>query len=303
MSLQTKLSNLVLSNPTILASGILGETAGCINAVAKSGVGAIVTKSIGSVPKEGYPNPTVVELEFGYINAMGLPNPGIDEFEKEIIDSISCGVPIIGSIFASDETEFTYLGKRMEKIGVAALELNLSCPHAKGYGMEIGIDPEIVRKIVSKIKDEIRIPVFAKLTPNTHRLIDVAKAVEEAGGDGVVAINTVKAMSISIDLKRPVLANRYGGLSGPAIRPIGIRCVYELYEALNIPIIGVGGIVTWKDAVEYLMAGATALQIGSAVQKKGLRVFKDINNGLRKFLEREGYSAVNEIVGVAHELP
>lgn len=301
ISLQTKLKSLVLSNPTMLASGILSETSGCIIAAAKSGAGAVVTKSIGSVPREGYPNPTVVELEFGYINAMGLPNPGIDEFGKEVKDSLGCGVPIIGSIFASDEKEFAYLSKKMEEYGVAALELNLSCPHAKGYGMEIGVDPEIVRKIVSMIKDEIRIPVFAKLTPNTHRLIEVAKAVEEAGGDGVVAINTVKAMSISIDFKRPVLANRYGGLSGPAIKPIGIRCVYELYDALDIPIIGVGGIETWEDAVEYLMAGATALQIGSAVRKRGLGVFRNINNGLRRFLEKEGYSAISEIVGVAHE--
>ncbi|MEM2944456.1 MAG: dihydroorotate dehydrogenase [Methanomassiliicoccales archaeon] len=301
VSLDVKLGALSLENPTMLASGILAENAGMIRLAALSGAGAVVTKSIGILPREGYPNPTLVDLGFGYINAMGLPNPGIDEFEKELEDAFPSRVPIVGSIYGTNPDEFAFLGTRMEAMGVAALELNLSCPHAKGYGMELGIDADAVYSIVRKVKNSVNIPVFTKLTPNTDRITDIAKTVERAGGDGVVAINTLKAMVISIDFKRPILANLYGGLSGKAIKPIGIRCVYELYENIHIPIIGVGGIENWKDAVEYIMAGATAIQIGSAVGKKGLNVFRQIINGLRRYMKREGYTTISEITGVAHE--
>jgi dihydroorotate dehydrogenase (NAD+) catalytic subunit len=167
--------------------------------------------------------------------------------------------------------------------------------------MEIGVDPEMVSAVVKEVRSACSLPVFAKLTPNTHRLMDVAKAVEAAGGDAVVAINTVKAMAISAEIRRPILSNKGGGLSGPAIKPIGLRCVYDLHAEVNIPIIGVGGVENWRDAVEYIMAGASAVQVGSGVGRVGLEVFESICTGMRAFMEREGFATVNQMVGVAHE--
>lgn len=300
-SLRVSVAGLILRNPTMLASGIMGETGGLLLRAAQAGAGAVVTKSIGAEPRQGHSNPTVVDLRYGYLNAMGLPNPGIDAFGEEIREALGGGIPVIGSVYASDVREFSFLAKRMEDYGAAAVELNLSCPHASGYGMEMGVDPVKVREIVLGVKSSVKIPVLAKLTPNTHRILEIGEAVQDAGGDGVVAINTLKAMSVSIDLRAPVLSNVHGGLSGPAVKPVGIRCVYDLYDTLDIPIIGVGGIETWRDAVEYLMAGATAVQVGSAIGRKGVGVFRRICSGIERYLLENELSAVEELVGIAHE--
>ena len=268
--------------------------------VAEAGAGALVTKSIGMEPREGYQNPTLVELDAGYLNAMGLPNPGVEGFREEM--RIACGseAPIIGSVFAATPDDFAYLSARMEEFGAWAIELNLSCPHAKGYGMEIGVDPDAVARAVRAVCSSVKVPVLAKLTPNTHRLAEVALAAQEAGASGIVAINTVKAMAISVEARRPILSNQTGGLSGPAIKPVGLRCVFELHKVLEIPIIGVGGIDSWRDAAEYIMAGAVAVQIGSAVGRKGLGVFAEVCNGLTEFMAANGFSEIEEMVGVAH---
>lgn len=300
-SLEVTIGKLSLRNPTVLASGVMDETAGSLLKVARAGAGAIVTKSIGSEPRKGYPNPTIVELDDGYINAMGLSNPGIEAFAAEMLEVRSCPVPVIGSIFGSSAKEFSFLASKMQDYGAAAVELNLSCPHAKGYGMEIGVDSEMVAAVVREAKSVCSIPVFAKLTPNTHQLKDLAKAVETAGADAIVTVNTVKAMAISVEMRRPILSNKGGGLSGPAIKPIGLRCVYDIYSTVNIPIIGVGGVENWRDAVEYIMAGASAIQVGSGVGRVGLQVFESICSGMKDFMDREGFGSVNEMVGVAHE--
>jgi dihydroorotate dehydrogenase (NAD+) catalytic subunit len=167
--------------------------------------------------------------------------------------------------------------------------------------MEMGIDPEVVAAIVKECKDAVSIPVFAKLTPNTHRLVEVGRAVEKAGGDAVVAINTLKAMAISVEFRRPILSNRFGGLSGPAVKPVGLRCVFDLYAALEIPVIGVGGIETWRDALEYIMAGASAVQVGSAIGRHGIEVFSEITSGLQSYVDQEQCGGIQGLVGVAHE--
>jgi dihydroorotate dehydrogenase (NAD+) catalytic subunit len=300
-SLKVSIGRLPLPNPTMLASGMMGETGASLLRAAEAGAGAVVTKSIGSEPRLGYPNPTLVELKDGYINAMGLPNPGISAFREEMSVARFCPVPIIGSIFAASSEEFADLAERMQQYGASAIELNLSCPHAKGYGMEIGVDPGVVGSIVAEVKSKCSIPVFSKLTPNTHRLVEVAMAVQEAGGDAVVAINTLKGMSISIEARRPVLSNKVGGLSGPAVKAVGIRSVYDLSAALDIPVIGVGGIESWRDAVEYLMAGASAVQVGSAIGRRGLGAFKEITEGMALFMDENGFASIQEMVGVAHE--
>jgi dihydroorotate dehydrogenase (NAD+) catalytic subunit len=300
-SLQVNVAGVQMKNPTMLASGMVGETGGSLLSVASAGAGALVTKSIGLEPRSGYGNPTLVELEDGYVNAMGLPGPGIEDFRIEMEVAKKGKVPIIGSIFASSAKDFASLSARMEEYGAAAVELNLSCPHAHGYGMEMGIDPEVVAAIVKECKDAVSIPVFAKLTPNTHRLVEVGRAVEKAGGDAVVAINTLKAMAISVEFRRPILSNRFGGLSGPAVKPVGLRCVFDLYAALEIPVIGVGGIETWRDALEYIMAGASAVQVGSAIGRHGIEVFSEITSGLQSYVDQEQCGGIQGLVGVAHE--
>ncbi|MCK4996388.1 MAG: dihydroorotate dehydrogenase, partial [Thermoplasmatales archaeon] len=254
----------------------------------------------GLKPREGYSNPTVIELEHGILNAMGLPNPGIEEFGEEIKKLKKSKIPIIGSVFGSDLNEFVELGKKMQSYGANALELNMSCPHAKGYGLEIGSDPELVRKITLKVKEATEIPVFVKISPNLMNIADIAKSAEKGNADGIVAINTVKAMKIDLDLKMPVLANKVGGYSGKAIKPIGVRCVYDIYKNVSTPIIGVGGITTGEDALEYIMAGASALQIGSAIYYRNLDAFKKICDEIEIWMKDHGYKNISELVGVAH---
>jgi dihydroorotate dehydrogenase (NAD+) catalytic subunit len=300
-SLKVNLAGVEMENPTMLASGIMGETGGSLLAMAKGGAGALVTKSVGSVPRQGHKNPTLVELEYGYMNAMGLPNPGIEAFNEEMYEASKAGIPIVGSVFGSSAEEFASLARRMQDYSAEAVELNLSCPHAKGYGMEMGVDPDVVANIIKEVKAAVVIPVFAKLTPNTHRLIDVARAAEDAGVDAIVAINTLKAMKIDVDARMPVLSNRYGGLSGPAVRGVGVRCVYELYEALKIPVIGVGGVEDWRSALEYIMAGAVAVQIGSGVGRVGAKVFGDVCSGMTAYMAENGFRDITQLVGVAHD--
>lgn len=298
--LSVEVCGLRLKNPTMLASGVLDETAKSMLAVAKAGAGAIVTKSIGKEPRAGHPNPSIVELDDGLLNAMGLPNPGIEHFSKEIKEAKKGGVPIIGSVFGGTEEEMAELAGLMAEAGADAVELNLSCPHAKGYGSELGSSPERVESSCRLARRSASVPVFAKLTPNTSYIAELAKAAERGGADAVVAINTLKGMVINPEARMPVLGNRFGGLSGPAIKPVGVRCVYEIYEAVEIPVIGVGGVATGRDAVEYVMAGASAVQIGTAVWTRGVGVFSDVCKEMSQFMKANGYRSVKELLGVAH---
>ncbi|MFH1100716.1 MAG: dihydroorotate dehydrogenase [Methanobacteriota archaeon] len=298
--LSTRLTSLHLKNPTILASGILGEDAGSIHRIIKSGAGAIVTKSIGLTAREGYPNPTVVELETGLLNAMGLPNPGIENYAEEMKQLTPRTIPLIGSIYAANAEEFVTLAQRMQHYGADALELNLSCPHAKGYGLEIGSDPHLIHEITKKVKETVQLPVFVKLSPNVTNIVELAKAAESAHADGIVAINTLKAMKIDLETHTPILANKIGGYSGRGIKPIGIRCVYEIAEHVKIPIIGTGGISTAEDALEYIMAGASAVQIGTALYSEGPDIFKKICTEMNTWMKTHHYTKLSELIGVAH---
>ncbi|MBN1678591.1 MAG: dihydroorotate dehydrogenase [Candidatus Thermoplasmatota archaeon] len=300
IDLSVDLCGLKLRNPTMLAAGVLGETGKSMATVARAGAGAIVTKSIGKKPRSGHLNPCVVELPFGLLNAMGLPNPGAEAFGREIAEAREGGAPVIASVFGSTEEEFAELCGLMAKYGADAVELNLSCPHAHGYGAEIGSDPDTVQAICRKAKKRLRIPVLAKLTPDTTSIADLALAAQRGGADGIVAINTLKGMRILPEARMPVLANRVGGLSGPAIRPVGVRCVYEIFEAVKVPVVGVGGVSNASDALEYIMAGASSVQVGTAVWSEGPEVFSKITGGLMKFMAENGFNSVKEMVGIAH---
>jgi dihydroorotate dehydrogenase (NAD+) catalytic subunit len=298
--LSVNLCGLMMKNPTMLASGVLDETGRSMLEVAKAGAGALVTKSVGKEPRQGHGNPSIVELQWGLINAMGLPNPGMEIYAAEVKEAKKSGVPVIGSVFGGTEEEIAELAGLMSKAGADAVELNLSCPHAKGYGSELGSTPELVESICRKAKKQVRIPLLAKLTPNTSSISSLAVAAERGGADAVVAINTLKAMAISPEARMPILANKFGGLSGPAIKSIGVRCVYEIFESVKIPIVGVGGISSGRDALEYVMAGATAVQIGTAVWTEGLEVFSKTSREIMQFMEENGYESVKDMVGVAH---
>lgn len=299
--LKTKLFDLDFDPPLILASGILDQTAGSMENLIEKGMGGVVTKSIGKEPRGGHPNPTVVELGTGLLNAMGLPNPGIEDFTEELLElkDRSENVPIVGSIFASNSEDFVYIAEKMVNNGADVIELNLSCPHAEGYGASIASDDQVMGDILEKVSDTIHEPILAKLPPSTE-IDEKAVLAENSGADGVVCINTVKGMAINFETQMPILGNEVGGYSGPGVKPIGLRCVYEVYKVVDIPVIGCGGITTGRDALEYVLAGASALQIGTAIKYRGKNAGEKIAKEMRKLLNEENISNLNTIVGDAH---
>ncbi len=294
--LSLTLTGLTLKNPLMLASGIMGTTGGSLKRVAQGGAGAVVTKSIGIEPKRGYNNPAMIEVDCGYLNAMGLPNPSYKMFQNEIQIAKEGGVPVIASIFGGGPEEFSEIAGALE---ADAFELNLSCPHAEGYGTEIGTEAELVEEITKAVKS-VDVPVWVKLTPNVTDITSIGLAAQRGGADAVVAINTLRGMAIDIESGYPILDNKFGGLSGRAIKPVAIKCIYDLYKALDIPVIGVGGISDWRDAIEFIMAGAQAVEIGSAVGNN-VRIFEDISSCMEAFLKEKELS-LNEIYGMAHEV-
>jgi dihydroorotate dehydrogenase (NAD+) catalytic subunit len=265
----------------------------------KVGAGGAVTKSIGPVPREGYPEPTLVEVESGMVNSAGLPNPGAERFSNELGQIRGQGLPVIVSIFGGDAKEFERVVRTLDGNDFAAYELNLSCPHVSGVGTEIGHDPELVAGVTKGVKRSSKKPVFAKLSPNTDRMLHVARAAVDAGADGLTAVNTLRAFPVDIESGRPALSNGYGGLSGGAIRPVALRCVYELREEFDVPIMGCGGVATWEDAVQFFLAGADAVQVGTATVKN-FEIFNDINLGVISYLERKGVHRLADLVGLAH---
>jgi dihydroorotate dehydrogenase (NAD+) catalytic subunit len=298
--LATEICELKLDNPTMLASGILGYTGLSMKNIIEAGAGAIVTKSLGLKPRSGYPNPTVVQVDCGLLNAMGLPNPGINHFGKELKELKKAGVPIILSIYGFSSEEFGKVAEAAVKLGADALELNVSCPHVEKAGAEIGCDTTLLAEVVKEVKKRVNKPVFVKLTPNVADIGEMAKTAVEDGADAIIAVNTVKAMAIEIETGRPLLANKCGGLSGPAIKPIAVKAVYDVYRTVDVPVIGCGGITSWQDAVEFMLAGASAVQIGTAIAYKGPEVFRSISEGIDAYLKRKGFKNINKIVGLAH---
>ena len=300
--LTVDLAGLHLANPTVLASGVLGYSAETMENIVKGGAGAAVTKSVGLKPREGYSNPTVVQASCGLINAMGLPNPGIKEYLKEFkrIKAAVSNVPLIFSIYGYSAEEYATIAEEATAVGADAVELNVSCPHVKDTGSEIGQCPDTLAEVVKKVKASVSRPVFVKLSPNVTSVADVAEAAVEAGADGLTIMNTVRAMAIDVDTAMPILSNKLGGLSGPAVKPVALRCVYETFERVKVPIMGCGGVTDWRDAVEFLLAGASAVQIGTAVSLKGSNVFRGVALGVDKYLKRKNFGKVEDIVGLSH---
>ena len=286
----------------MLASGFLGVSGQTLRRVVEAGAGAVVTKSSSLKPRDGNPGPTIVEVPVGLLNAIGLASPGIAMMKDEIAEAKKSGVPVVVSVFGFSVSDYSKSAGIAETFGADAVELNVSCPHVSGVA-ETGQDPKIVAKVTRSVRRRVGIPVFVKLTPNVANIIEIGRSAERAGADAITAINTLRAMSIDIHVRLPVLSARIGGLSGPAIKPVAVRCVYELAEKVKLPIIGVGGITDWEDAVEFFLAGASAVQIGTAILRKDLRVFSEVVEGLSTYLKENGFTSVSELVGIAHSKP
>ncbi len=297
--LSIEVAGIHLRNPLLLASGFLGISQEIFNRLHNDGLGAIVSKSISVSPLEGYKGPTVVSLgEKGYLNAIGLANPGSDAFANEIINNQT---PLIVSIVGSSASEFPKLISKFDKLNILGYEINLSCPHVAKMGMEVGDDPELVIKIIKTIKSKTKKPIIIKVGIGNTDILKLATIIQESGADAITAINTIRAMAINVETGMPILSNKIGGLSGIPLKPIGVRCVYEISKKVTIPVIGCGGIFTWEDALEYILAGATAIELGSVIGYEGLKAFNQIKLGLIRYLEKKGYKNIKEIVGLAHQ--
>lgn len=297
-SLVTSIGKIQLERPVMLASGILGISLDVFNRLYRSGAGAVVSKSLSTEPWDGYPNPTIFSVNGGgWINAVGLSNPGAPNFAKMIESNKD--VPIIVSLVGSIPEDFEMMVKQFKNCKVTAYELNLSCPHVAKVGLEVGDDPELVKKIVSTVKNSTAVPVIAKVGLGTTHYLNTVNAAIDSGIDAITAINTVRAMAIDVETQRPILSNKFGGLSGTPIKPIALRCVYEISSKFDVPIIGCGGISTWEDAVEFILAGSSAIQLGSAIGDNWIHVFNDINQGILQYMKRKGYSKIDEMVGLA----
>ncbi len=266
----------------------------------KLNAGAIVSKSISTSPIEGYRNPTIVSLDnSGYLNAVGLSNPGADAFSEEIREKND--LPILVSLVGSSDKDFPSLVKKFDRLNIIGYEINLSCPHVAKMGMDVGDDPEMVYRIVKATKTHTTKPVFVKVGVGNADVLSVASIAKDAGADGITAINTLRAMAIDIETGMPILSNKIGGLSGKPIKPLAIRCVYEITKRIEIPVIACGGIFNWKDAVEAMLAGASAVQLGSVIATEGLSSFYTICMGIQTYLKRKNTKSVMEIIGLAHK--
>lgn len=308
-NLSTSIGNVKLRNPLILAAGILGSTYSTLNKLYFEGFGAVTTKSIGLKPRTGHPNPSVVYLSEinSVVNAVGLANPGVDYFCREL-QNIDPKVEYVISCFGGNPEEISEVVKTIDKYietqnRPIAFELNLSCPHASNAGLAVGTDPFIVEKIIKSVKRVTKIPIWVKLTPNITDITEIGIAAVKGGADALVAINTVKAMLIDIKTKLPILSNNRGGLSGSAIKPIGVRAIFDLYEILdsNVPLVGVGGISKWEDIIEYILAGANAVQIGSVLSfTNSKEIIKGFRGKLSSYLKQEEIN-LDQLRGLAHE--
>jgi len=302
INLGTNFCKKKFSSPLISVSGIVVDLKENIKLSKIKGVGGITTKSISVLPRTGHPLPIICSYNGGFINAVGLKNPGIEQAAKEIsFFKKKVKKPLIASIFAGQLSEFPILAAKIAKAKPDFIELNLSCPNVDDeFGKPFATDPLLSAMAVLEVKKIVKnIPLIAKLTPNTPFLQQVAFEVEKAGADAISAINTVgPGLLINFKTRKPILSNRVGGLSGPAIKPIALRCINEIYRTVKIPIIGMGGVCNAKDALEMIMAGATLVGIGSAIYGQGYQVFDRIALEMRTICQKEKIRTIKQIRGI-----
>ena len=301
------LCGIQMRNPTVLASGVLGVSRDLLARVAEAGAGAVTIKSVSLEPRAGHHNPTVIAYEAGMLNAVGYSNAGVEAALEEFADLDSLPVPVFASAIGQNAEEFAAVARRLAPCGFAALEVPLSCPHTPGFGVLAGHStPEATETITRAVREAWDRPLFIKVSPNVAGLGEIVIAALEGGADGISAVNTLgPGMVIDLDTRHPVLDFRVGGVSGPALRPIAVRCVYDAYAAIHAagreaPIIGIGGVSEGRHALEMIMAGATAVGIGTGVYQRGVDVFGKVADELAKECERLGIASLREVIGAAH---
>lgn len=293
-SLEVKLGPIRLRTPLVAASGTFGYGTDLVSVSERFAdnfdyLGAFVTKSLSLAPISGNAMPRIIETPSGMINAIGLQNIGIDAFRDEKLSEVrNLGIPFILSIFARERDEFSRIADKAEELRgeILAVELNISCPNVKKGGLEFSCDCDEAYGVVSAVRERLSVPLFVKLSPNVTRIQEIVSAVERAGADGLTLINTVLAMAVDIKKRRPSLANGYGGLSGPAIKPIALRIIHQVRKVTELPIMGVGGIMNASDVVEFAMVGAQAIQIGTANFCFGTSHYKTLYEGLVSYCHR-----------------
>ena len=294
----TEIAGIKLKNPVLAASGTFGYGKEPSQFIDIRKLGGIITKSITLKPKEGNPPPRTAETPSGMLNTIGLQNEGIEIFIKKALPFLSgFNVPVIVNIAGEKIEEYAGLAKRISKESVVkALEVNISCPNVKAGGMSFGIDTDATAQVIKAVKKQTKLPVIAKLTPNVTDITHIAKAAEKAGADAISLINTVLGMAIDIETRKPKISMGVGGLSGPAIKPIGVRMVYEVSKAVKIPVIGIGGIMSAEDAIEYLLAGASAIQVGTANFVDPEAPLKIID-GIEAYMKAKKLTNLKSIIG------
>lgn len=299
-SLAMELFGLKLKNPITVGSGTYGFGEVYKDFYEPTQLGAITVKGMTQLPREGNCGVRGVETTGGMLNCVGLQNPGIDVFVQDYLPKLkSDGNVVFANIAGKDIEEFVEMAIILENSNVDLIELNLSCPNVKEGGIAFGTSKDMVGLITKKVKAVTTKPVVVKLTPNVTDIVTIAKAAEENGADGLTLINTLLGMAIDVKTRKPMLGNIFGGLSGPAIKPIALRMVYQVYKHVNIPIIGMGGIVNENDALEFIMAGASMIGIGTGNFVDPMAPIK-IRDGIKRYIEKEGFNNVNNIVGIAH---
>ena len=299
--LKVKLGPLSLKNPVMTASGTFGYGSEYEEFFPVKKLGAVVVKGIAPWPSNGNPTPRVAEVTAGMLNAIGLQGPGVDAFltDKHYLPHLKeTGATVIVNIWGKSPEDYALVAERLEaeKSAIAAIEINVSCPNVKEGGLSFGTDPKALAGVVAAVRKATTIPLITKLSPNVSRIADFALAAQDAGSDILSLINTIPAMAIDVETRRPKIANVTGGMSGPAVKPVAIKLVYEASKAVSIPIIGMGGIMNGLDAVEFLLAGASAVAVGTAIfadPRAPLRVIEE----LEAYLDSHGIKSVSELVG------
>jgi dihydroorotate dehydrogenase (NAD+) catalytic subunit len=296
--MQVDIGGIVLKNPVMTASGTFGYAREFDDLMDLGCLGGIIVKGLSLKPSKGNPPPRIVETPGGMLNAIGLENVGVDAFIEEKLPFLKTrSVPVFANIYGKTIEEYAELARRLDGVeGVAGLEINISCPNVKAGGIAFGSDSRSARSVVRAVRAATRLPVMVKLSPNVTDIVEIAESVEDAGADSVSLINTITGMAIDTRTRRAVLANITGGLSGPAIKPVALRMVWQVAGRVGIPVIGVGGIMDAEDAVEFLIAGASAVQVGTA-NFINPRTSQDIVEGLETYMLENHIDSVDDLIG------
>jgi len=296
--LAVNIGGLQLQNPVMTASGTFGYAREFDHLVDLNRIGGIIVKGLSLKPTKGNPPPRIVETPCGMLNAIGLENVGIEAFVEEKLPFLErLKPPVIANIYGKLEEEYVQLAARIDAVeAIAAIEVNISCPNVKAGGMVFGVDPKAAFRVVRGVRDQTTKPLIVKLSPNVSDITEIALAAQEAGADCLSLINTITAMVVDIETRRPRLANITGGLSGPAIKPVAVRMVWQVARVAKIPVIGIGGIMKAEDALEFFIAGASAVQIGTA-NFINPQVTTDVLEGIETFLAERNIAKITDIIG------